>query len=42
MRKLVATEYISLDGVMGEPGGGDKRSRGSWSSQFWGDQAAKF
>ena len=35
MRKVVATEYVTLDGVMEDPGG-------SWSFQFWNQEAAKF
>jgi dihydrofolate reductase len=42
MRKLVATEYLTLDGVMSDPGGGDKTRHGGWSFQFWSDEAAKF
>jgi dihydrofolate reductase len=34
MRKLVATEYVSLDGVFEEPG--------QWSFPFWSDAAAQF
>src|SRR6476660_7209377 len=34
MRKIVATEYVSLDGVMDEPG--------VWSGPFFNDEAAKF
>lgn len=34
MGKLVATEYVSLDGVMDEPG--------HWSFDFWSDEAARF
>ena len=34
MRKIVATEYMSLDGVFEEPG--------QWAFPFWSDQAAKF
>ena len=34
MRRIVATEYLTLDGVMEEPG--------KWSSPFWNDEAAKF
>jgi dihydrofolate reductase len=34
MRKIVATEYVTLDGVMEEPG--------HWSMQFWNDEAGKF
>ncbi len=34
MRKVVASEYVTLDGVMHEPG--------EWSFQFWSDESAKF
>jgi dihydrofolate reductase len=34
MRKVVATEYLTLDGVFQEPG--------QWSFPFWSDEAAKF
>lgn len=33
-RRLVVTEYMSLDGVMEEPG--------QWSFPFWSEEAAKF
>ena len=32
--KLIATEYLSPDGVFDEPG--------RWSAPFWGDEAAAF
>ncbi len=34
MRRVVATEYVTLDGIMEEPG--------NWSFPFWSDEAAKF
>ena len=34
MRNLIVTEYMSLDGVMEEPG--------TWSFPFWNDEAAVF
>jgi dihydrofolate reductase len=34
MRKLVATEYVTLDGIMEEPG--------QWSFPFWNDEAMQF
>ncbi len=34
MRNVIATEYVTLDGVMEEPG--------QWSFQFWSDEAATF
>ncbi len=33
MRKIVVTEFLSLDGVMEEPG---------WTFQYWNDEIAKF
>lgn len=34
MRKVIATEYVTLDGVMEEPG--------QWSFPFWNDEAAQY
>ncbi len=34
MRRVIVSEYVTLDGVMEEPG--------QWSFQFWNDEAAKF
>lgn len=34
MRKVIASEYVTLDGVMDEPG--------RWSFPFWTDEAAQF
>ncbi len=34
MRKIIATEYITIDGVMEAPN--------KWSFQFWVEEAAKF
>lgn len=42
MRKVVVSEYVSLDGVMEDPGGGEKTQHGGWSFQFWTDEAAKY
>ena len=43
MRQLIATEYMTLDGVMEAPGGEQSLgSRGGWSFQFWNEEAAKF
>src|SRR6266511_4003912 len=33
MRRVVLAEYVSLDGVMGEP---------SWTTPFWNDELAKY
>ncbi len=42
MRKIVVSEYLTLDGVMEDPGGGDKSAYGGWSFTFWNEEAAKF
>jgi dihydrofolate reductase len=34
MRRVIASEYLTLDGVMEEPG--------KWSFPFWNDEAAQF
>lgn len=34
MGKLVVTEFITLDGVMEDPGGGESFERGGWAFQF--------
>jgi len=34
MRKVIASEYVTLDGVMEEPG--------TWSFPFWNDELAKY
>lgn len=34
MRKLVVSEFVTLDGVMEDPGGSEKFERGGWAFQF--------
>jgi dihydrofolate reductase len=34
MRKIVVTEFMSLDGVIEDPGGGESFDRGGWSFKF--------
>ncbi len=34
MRKLVVTEFMSLDGVMEDPGGAEDFAHGGWTFQF--------
>jgi dihydrofolate reductase len=34
MRKLVASEFVSLDGVMEDPGGAEGFEHGGWTFQF--------
>jgi dihydrofolate reductase len=42
MRKLVVSEYISLDGVMEDPGGAEKFEHGGWTRPYWNDEIGKF
>ncbi len=34
MGRIVATEFVTLDGVMEDPGGGESFEHGGWSFQF--------
>ncbi len=42
MRKIVVSEYVSLDGIFEDPGGGEKTKNGGWSFQFWNEDAASY
>ena len=42
MRKVIVTEYVTLDGIMEDPGGGEKSKYGGWSFQFWNEDAGKY
>jgi dihydrofolate reductase len=43
MRRVVVTEFISVDGVIEAPGGGEPFDRGGWAFQFdRGDEGNKF
>ncbi len=42
MRKVIASEYVTLDGVMEDPGGGEGFKYGGWSFQFWSEASAKY
>jgi dihydrofolate reductase len=42
MRKLVVSEYVTLDGVMQDPGGGEQMPFGGWSREFWSNEAGQF
>src|SRR5947208_16344844 len=43
MGKLVETEFITLDGVIEDPGGSEKTEHGGWAFQFErGDEGDKF
>jgi dihydrofolate reductase len=42
MRKVVVSEFVSLDGVMEDPGGSEKSKHGAWTFQYWNDEIGKF
>jgi len=42
MRKLVVTEFVSLDGVMEAPGGDDGYKHGAWTMPYWDDEIGEF
>lgn len=43
MGRIVVSEFVSVDGVMEDPGGSEKSSRGGWAFQFnRGDEGDKF
>jgi dihydrofolate reductase len=42
MRKVVLSMYVTLDGVMEDPGGAEEFEHGGWSMQFFDEDAAKY
>ena len=43
MGRIVVTEFVSLDGVVEAPGGGETFKHGGWSFEFnRGDEGDKF
>lgn len=42
MRRIVVTEFVSLDGVMEDPGGSEKTRHGGWSFQFNDPEGMKY
>jgi dihydrofolate reductase len=42
MRKIIVTEFLSLDGVMEDPGGAEKFKYGGWTWPYWNDEIGKF
>ena len=42
MRKIIASEYVTLDGVMEDPGGGEQSAHGGWSFAYWSAEAAQY
>jgi dihydrofolate reductase len=42
MRNVVVSEFITMDGVFGDPGGAEKTEHGGWSFKFSSDESAKY
>ncbi len=42
MRKVVVAEYVSVDGLMQDPGGVGEIEQGGWSNPYFNDQLAKY
>jgi len=42
MRKLVVTEFITLDGVIEDPGGAERFEHGGWSFKFQDPEGMRF
>src|SRR5437660_12842177 len=42
MRRIVVSEFVSLDGVEEDPGGAEKVKHGGWSFKFLDDQVPKY
>jgi|SRR5579859_3667339 len=42
MRRVVVSEFISLDGVVEDPGGAEKSKHGGWTWPYWSDDIGKF
>ncbi len=43
MGKIVATEFVTVDGVIEDPGGAEKYGRGGWAFEFSrGEEGDKF
>lgn len=42
MRKIIATEFLTLDGVMEDPGGAEKSKHGGWSGHYWNEEMQKY
>jgi dihydrofolate reductase len=42
MRKLIVSEFVSLDGVMEDPGGAEQFEHGGWTMPYMNDEIGKF
>ena len=42
MRKIIVSEFMSLDGVIEDPGGAEGYEHGGWTFPYWSDEIGKF
>jgi dihydrofolate reductase len=42
LRKVIVSMFVSLDGVMEDPGGAEKFEHGGWTIPYWDDGIGKF
>ena len=42
MRKIIVSEFVSLDGVIEDPGGSEKSRHGGWTFLYWSDDIGKY
>jgi hypothetical protein len=42
MRKVVSTQYVTLDGVMEDPGGLDTFKDRNWHFPFWSEDVGQW
>jgi dihydrofolate reductase len=42
MKKIVVSEFVSLDGVMEDPGGASDFEFGGWTAPYWNEDIATF
>ena len=42
MRKVIASEFVTLDGVMEDPGGAETFQYGGWTRPYWNEEIGKF
>ena len=41
-RKIVVSEFVSLDAVVEGPGGAEKFEHGGWTMSYWNEEIRKF
>lgn len=41
MRRVIVSEFVSLDGVMEDPGGSEGSEHGGWTMPYWSDESGK-